>query len=102
MEKTVYKDEKPLFETADYAVEIVEIEVKDLPHSALKRKYAIYHKGHKVVAGLSEQFGGAIEAARNLQAAQDQSIAGDSLVGERPIPRAPRGFGGPGTPPQLS
>lgn len=105
MEKTRYAEDKPLFETTDYAVELIDIELKDTPHKALLRKYAIYHKGHKVVAGLAEQFGGAIEAARNLQESHDRAIdgVGPEIAGERPFPRPPRGFGGgSGTPPQLS
>jgi hypothetical protein len=94
---------KPLFQTADYVIELLEIAVEGVPHPALLRKYAIVHKTHRVVAGLAEQFGGAIEAARNLQESADQAISGEKPVpGDRPIPRAPRGFGGPGTPPQLS
>lgn len=101
MEKIGFSEEKPLFETADYAVELFELPTSAVPHPKMAKKYAIYHKAHQVIAGLSDQFGGAIEGCRQLQEALERTINGDMIAGERPLRRPPPGFSG-GPPPQLS
>jgi hypothetical protein len=95
---------RPIFETPDYRVDVVTIELKEIVHPSMAKKYAVTHKTHGVVAGLGEQLVGIIEVTRQLQDSLDEAVAGNRPGDRVPgsMPRPPRGGGGPGTPPQLN
>lgn len=101
----VATEPKAIFETKDYRIDIVTVNIPDILYPGMAQKYAIMHKRDRVVAGLAEQLPGAIEAARGLQEMLDNVLEGNhiggvSLPGEK-LPRPPGGGRG-GPPPQLS
>jgi hypothetical protein len=65
---------KPLYETADYKIELVQITSGDV-QSFNRMQYAVIHKVHGVTAGVTNQFAGAISAANAIQEGLDQLIA---------------------------
>lgn len=82
-------DKRPLYETADYRIDLQTINVPAPLHPDQCRKYALSHKTHGVVAGYAEQFPAAIKAANELQAELDelsmQLIEKSAPIGAREV-----------------
>jgi hypothetical protein len=85
--------DKPLFETDNYRIDIVNVNLDNAVSPLMLRKYAVTHKQHLVVAGMGEQFAGMVEVCRQLQDAHDDALAGNRPSEKIPgsIPRPPRG-----------